>query len=671
MNKYYFLCIIISVALVLLANTVLYSQNKADSDLSKPDANGMKEQIIDSLNNVSAKFKISNIDTSFQLALKALTLSQEIFYTKGEMTSYINLGNVYLTKGEYTQAIESFLKALAIIPEGENTNEKGTVLNNIGSTYYRKNDYKKAIEYYRQAAKIFTALNDTLNLGKTNLNIGNIELGLKNYNEAILSTSTALQLFINQQYIQGQISAYTNLGAIYNELGNYTQAIENLTKALDIGYAINNQYVIAAVAVNLGYSYWKTNRNTEAKKQLLQSLEISKQLGILDIQREASGHLSDYYASQSDYKSALAMQILFKQISDSITNLSNVKKLTELELTYTFQKEQKEKELMQLAKESNEQQERKILIVILISVVGALLTVILLAYFIYRSRQKQSKINKQLQEANDEINQQKEVLALINKQLTDSINYARRIQDAVLPQKKYFDTLGFDSFILYLPRDIVSGDFYWIKKINNVLVITVSDCTGHGVPGAFMSMLGISLLNELSNNKEITKTSDALEVLRNQIKYSLHQSWENPSRDGMDMALFTIDLNTNVLQFSGANNNLYIVRNNELIELRGTRNPIGIHLKEKPFEMTEIELQSDDMLYLMTDGLIHQTASDTNDKYKISRAKALFLNVASLSCNKQYQIISDEVNQWKGSNDQIDDILLFGMRYSIYKTNSV
>ncbi|MCK4664123.1 MAG: SpoIIE family protein phosphatase [Bacteroidales bacterium] len=274
----------------------------------------------------------------------------------------------------------------------------------------------------------------------------------------------------------------------------------------------------------------------------------------------------------------------------------------------------------------------------------------------------------ELQTKNELLDEQKQTIQktfntieIKNKNITASINYASRIQTAMLPDKDFLNLFPYRYFILFKPRDIVSGDFYWMKKIDKKIIIVAADCTGHGVPGAFVSMLGIAFLNEIVNKKEVKTAAQILEELRTQVKISLNQTDpDSGTKDGMDIALCIIDTQTNLLQFAGAYNPLYIIRNNELIEIKATRNPIGIYIKEKPFADNEIQLQNYDKIYLFSDGYVDQFGGEKNTKFLTKRFKQLLLDISSSPLEEQKQILNTNIEKWKKDIVQNDDMLIIG-----------
>ena len=293
---------------------------------------------------------------------------------------------------------------------------------------------------------------------------------------------------------------------------------------------------------------------------------------------------------------------------------------------------------------------------------------------------EQLKINESLK---DKVNRElEEKVKERTKEITDSIDYAQRIQLALLPGKDYLEKVMPEHFILYKPKDVVSGDFYWIREVQNSLVIVAADCTGHGVPGAFMSMLGITLLDEEFGKPTISSAGEILENLRSRVKKMLLQSGQTEEqKDGMDMALAIIDKENKELQFAGANNPLYLIRNSNLIsgteqdmeaklqsqnshlfELKGDRQPIGVHWEESPFTTHRIKLLDRDTLYVFTDGFIDQFGGEQRKKFKSKNFKELLLSMQDETLLDQKLLLEQSFDNWRLDIEQIDDVCIVGVR---------
>ncbi|MCK4663973.1 MAG: SpoIIE family protein phosphatase [Bacteroidales bacterium] len=264
----------------------------------------------------------------------------------------------------------------------------------------------------------------------------------------------------------------------------------------------------------------------------------------------------------------------------------------------------------------------------------------------------------------EEIEKQRDVVTNQKREITDSILYAKRIQEALLPPDEVLDEALSEYCVLFKPKDIVSGDFYWLKKIENLIIIAVADCTGHGVPGAFMSMLGVSLLNETVINDDEIKANQILNQLRDKLKKSLRQSGKRgEQKDGMDIALCIIDTEKMKIQYSGAYNPMYLFRNNNIIEFQGDKNPVGIYILEKEsFTNHETDIQKGDVIYIFTDGYIDQMGGTYNKKFLSGNFKKLLLNIHKNPMNEQKTILEKTITDWKKNKEQVDDILIFGMK---------
>lgn len=264
----------------------------------------------------------------------------------------------------------------------------------------------------------------------------------------------------------------------------------------------------------------------------------------------------------------------------------------------------------------------------------------------------------------EEIEQQRDEIADKNRSITDSIEYASRIQTAVLPSDEFANEILPEHFILFRPRDIVSGDFYWMTKKDNLLVVIAADCTGHGVPGAFMSMLGVSFLNEIVNRHDVSSAGAILTQLRADVKKTLGQEGkEGEAKDGMDIALCIVDLGKMKMQYAGAYNPLYLYRNNELVEVKADRMPIGIYIKEKEsFTNNELDLQKGDVFYIFSDGYQDQFGGEDGSKFKTKNFKQLLLEIHQKPMAEQREILDKRIDEWRGSWEQVDDIIILGVR---------
>jgi serine phosphatase RsbU (regulator of sigma subunit) len=307
----------------------------------------------------------------------------------------------------------------------------------------------------------------------------------------------------------------------------------------------------------------------------------------------------------------------------------------------------------------------------------ALLLVSILGYYIYRSYKIKKEANIKLEEKNrtislqkdeiekqrDQVTVQRDLITYQNKHITDSIMYAKRIQTALIPSLELFSD-RLEHFVLYKPLAIVSGDFYWVASQGNIQIIIAADCTGHGVPGAFMSMLGVSLLNEIVNEKHIVMPDQIIENLRRGVIKSLKQVPEEDSvKDGMDIAVCVVDFDRNILWYAGANNPLYVIRGNDLMNYRADKMPVAIHYRMEPFRLHQIDLQKGDAFYIFSDGYPDQFGGPNQKKYMSNQLRETLVSLSGLPMIKQGERLNEIFEEWRADNPQVDDVILIGVRF--------
>jgi serine phosphatase RsbU (regulator of sigma subunit) len=521
-----------------------------------------------------------------------------------------------------------------------------------------------------------------------------------NYAEKALELSNKTKL---SPKLESQL--YNTLGAIHFFMSNYAKSVKYYEDGLPATIKTSSNNDIAKAYYNIALLYDKTGKRQKAESNFEKSIEFAKKASNKEVLSYCYRSLSILNELNGNYVKAtnyLKQYVKIKDIAFSETQnilrseISKEKQLREekeiqvkdLELD-TLEKSEEIKVLnyekalaakdMQIKEQQIKIQESEIESEKMKNYVlfGFIILVILIGLVILRSYFQKKKTNKLLVNKNFEIQQQKEEIETQNGmlleqkskieeshlQITDSINYAKRIQSALLNIEIPIETLFKEYFIYYKPRDIVSGDFYWIEKIHNKIVVVAADCTGHGVPGAFMSMLGISLLNELTTSDRIETPGEILNELRNKVKIYLRQTGKmEENKDGMDMAMVIIDTDTWSAKFSGANNPIYIIRDHQFMEYKPTRNPIGIYLNELPFKTEEIQLQKNDSLYLFSDGYIDQFGGEKGVRLKSSKFRELLLSICEKPMTEQHILLEEAYCQWKGNHEQVDDILILGLK---------
>ncbi len=300
---------------------------------------------------------------------------------------------------------------------------------------------------------------------------------------------------------------------------------------------------------------------------------------------------------------------------------------------------------------------------VIIASIVALILLLGLAYFIFVNYKNKKRANELLEQKNIKITAQRDQIAYQKKHITDSIHYAQKIQRAILPSMELFSD-EIDHFVLYKPRDIVSGDFYWVDKVGNKLVIIAADCTGHGVPGAFMSMLGVSLLNEIIRNRKILAPHEVLNNLRIMVIDSLGQRQAGTEvKDGMDMTVTVIDFDNDKLYFAGANNPLYLIRNGQLTQYKADKMPVAIHAVMDEFSLVTVHLEKGDAFYTFSDGYVDQFGGPNHKKFLSRNFRNLLLEIQNLDMIDQGKKLDEVFEGYKADVEQVDDVLVVGVQY--------
>jgi serine phosphatase RsbU (regulator of sigma subunit) len=571
---------------------------------------------------------------------KAVTLFLKGNYTSNLASAYNNIGVAYTEKGDYTPAVEYLLKSLKLTESFNDKAQLSKVLLNVGLVFYYQNNYQKALEYYNLSLNIRRNLNDKKGIALLYNNIGIVYYFQKNSKKALENFKYALHIYEELNNLRGQSMPLFNIAEIYFENDQVDSAFMYYKRSYKIDLLLDDQAGISKCLFKIAEIY-NNKRNGDsaifyANKALKKAIEIDSKQDIKDCYI----FFSDFYYQDKNYKQAYDYLNKLNIINDSIYNNQSAELIAEMQTKY-----ETEKKDLQLDKQKLEIDKQNIvsrILVIGLSII-ALILIVLIIQFIQKKRAFR-------------------VLEIQKKNITDSINYASRIQTALLPPEDVLNKLLPEHFILFLPKDIVSGDFYWITLINNKTIVAVADCTGHGVPGAFMSMLGFAFLNEIVNKNPEIKANEILNELRLKVINTLHQDKKN-NQDGMDIALAIIDTENKVIQFAGANNPLIIVRNNEVIHVAPDRMPIGTYSTEKtPFTLNELPLKTNDMVYLFTDGYIDQFGGEKNKKFGKKSFEKLLIETSSLQVKAQRYFLTEQLLIWMENFDQIDDILVMGLK---------
>ncbi|MEE4197715.1 MAG: tetratricopeptide repeat protein [Bacteroidales bacterium] len=564
-------------------------------------------------------------------------------------TVYNNLGATYESMGEYDEAMANLMEALSIYESVNDSMSIARTFVNLGLLYFRQEEYDKSLEFYNRSLQLKQSLSDQEGIALLYNNIAIVNYYTENYDSVRYYFQKAYNIYKREGNKRSQVMALSNLAEIYNVLGQKDKALESYFNVLKLEKEMGEKAQVAKTYFLIGNLYYNREEIQKAKSYFLQSLSTAKELNALVDIKDACYSLAALYKEENDYESALEYFELYHIYNDSIFNAEKSKQIKEIETKYETRKKEQRIKNLENEKIIRDLRIKKQQFFILSFVLGLLVISTFLLILFNR--------NKKIRLAKDKLTYQK-------KQITDSIEYASRIQNAILPPNDYICQLIPENFIFYKPRDIVSGDFYWVTEKNNKIVLAVIDCTGHGVPGAFMSMLGAAFLNEIVNTDDEQKANTILNQLRDRIKKSLHQTGrDSEMKDGMDISLCILDQQNGIIQFAGAYNSLFLISNHQPTTIKGDRMPIGIYLNEKKsFTNHEIKVQPGDMLYMFTDGYIDQFGGKDKRKFRIAPFRKMLVSIHEKPMDEQKQILEKEFYQWKGSMEQIDDVLVFGFR---------
>jgi serine phosphatase RsbU (regulator of sigma subunit) len=536
--------------------------------------------------------------------------------------------------------------------------------NNIGNIYYLQENYSEALINYTAALKIQTETGDKQGIAGSYTNIGEVYRNQHKLNEALANQTAAVKIQEEIGNQDGLSNAYSNIGLVYFDKGNYSLAVENYLTALHLKEKTGDEQGMAWSYASLSEAYIKLKKYSEAESYAVKSLQLATELGELDDVKQADFNLSEIYEKTGKPQKALEYFKAFVAVRDSLFNEENTKKTVQQQMQYDFDKKETAAKLEQEKRDAVTSAENKKQQIIIAAVSVGLILMLILAGVILRSLRLHQKKNQI-------ISHQKDLVEEKQKEILDSIHYAKRIQQALLTSVKYIERyLGKNFFILYKPKDIVSGDFYYALSHKlpgsdkELFYLCTADCTGHGVPGAFMSMLGISHLNESIIEKNISMPHEILNAMRSEIIRSLNpEGSEEESKDGMDCVLCCYDFKAMKLYFAAANNPVWLVRNGTLQEYKPDKMPVGkYHDETVSFTLQTIDLQKGDIIYTFTDGYADQFGGKKGKKFKFKQLEEMLFANSNLPLEEQKELLAQAFENWKGKLEQVDDVCLIGVK---------
>jgi len=605
-----------------------------------------------------------DLDRALAYYQNALRMFEQMGDGIGRANALNNIGIIYRAHGNQERALDHFLKALDIFREvGNNVGEANT-LNNIGNIYYQQQKFDQALNMYDRSLGISEKLGDKNSMAGKLSNIGGVHLQLGNKEKALESTRRALNVQKEIGDDKGQISTLNNLGAYFKEDGDLDQSLKYYQNAEFLQRKIGDHSYTTTTLTSIGQIYKEKKQPQVGLTYLQRALSEAKRYGSTEDQITVFENLSQTYADLGDFKRSYDHQQKALNMRDSLDRQVSTRQLAEMQAKFETEQKQREIELLNKDKEVQQLRLTKQITVRNMVIVLSVLT-LLLAVLIYGRYRTKKRAAEELDRKNHEIEKQKKAVEEKNQEITSSIQYAKRIQDAIMPSMDEIRTVLPDSFVYYRPKEIVSGDFYWFSKQGKRAFIAAVDCTGHGVPGAFMSMIGNDHLNQIVNVEKVTSPEVILNRLHHEIQVTLKQKHGvSENHDGMDIALCVLDPATDKLLFSSANRFLYRVRNGEVLEVRGDTANIGgiMHEDVRKYALHEVDRQASDVFYIFSDGVSDQFGGEDGKKFGYKRLKELLVEMHALPVAEQRELFEQRLLAWMGNNDQIDDFLLIGFR---------
>lgn len=639
----------------------LYSKLRRVNDSAK----------IEILTKLTWELRNSEPGRSIELGLDAINLAEKYNDYENLVKLHSFVGVAYRIVGNYSLSTDYYYKGLELAKKYNLREQEGYAYINIANLHIYQEYYNNAIENLSKALVIADEIGNKSMLSYVYLNLGRAKLLLKQADSALVDFSKALRIRKQINQVPGLAVCYKYIGDVYNEKGDFYRAIENYNTSQQLVDKDLDKDLHANILTRKAELFLKTGETEMALKYAEMGHDIAIAIGAKLTIRDALKVITQVAKGKERYRQATGNLENIIRYNDTLFNQRLSEKLFFLEYQYEKQKRESEIEIKELRLNRARS---------LSAALGAIIVLLVgLDVSVFVSLQHRKRKNRQLVLQNEEIIKQRSHIEQKNKNLedayrviesyigkiTDSIQYAERIQDALLPELSTTKPFFSDAFCFFKPKDYVSGDFYWITQKNDKLYFAVADCTGHGVPGAFMSIIGIDMLNQAINQQNITETDKILNYLNLElpIKMNLHED-EMVLKDSMDIAVCCFNPETLTLSYSGALIPLTLYRDGSIIEEKPSPISIGIsrRIYTKPFEQKTLQLQRNDWVFLYTDGFIDQFGDETNRKFLKKHFVALLGTIAQSSGSQFKETLEKTFKSWKGKVEQTDDVLVLGLR---------
>jgi tetratricopeptide (TPR) repeat protein len=683
------------------------------SQITKNEISFYKKYQGSAFNNLAVIFKNKgDFETALDYNYKSLKIKEEINDQKGIANTFINIGTVYHIQGNLVKALENYFQCLKIREELNDQKGIAGIYNNIGAVYHYQKDYMNALTFYKKSLSIRAEIGDVLGSASNFSNVGyvyfeqgdsafkegNSIFAYKKYDEALANYKESLKIYTENSSKSNIGMALNNIGTVYFKKKNYDVALKYFSESVLIKKELNEKQGLASSYSNIANIYFESSQFDKAKNFGESAYKLAHESNSIIEINSSTAILHKVYKAMNQQGLALKMYEEFITTRDSISSKESSTYTIQQHFKYEYDKkvtadsiikiEEIKVKNAEIAAQKAESSKQKLEVEYQKKqkyyLFAGLTIVVLFGLFLFNRLQVIKRQKKLIVEQRNKVELQKNQIEETHKEISDSIFYAKRLQLAILPSTDELNkTLG-DGFVIFMPKDVVSGDFYWLQvsstlnqetnEEEQVVFFAAADCTGHGVPGAMVSVICNNALNRSVREYGITTPGKILDKTKTIVIQEFEKSIDDVL-DGMDISLVAIhnrisnELGKKVieLQWAGAYNPLWIIRknendSNELIEYKGDKQPVGKYDMPKPFTNHTIPVSEGDVLYIFTDGYVDQFGGEKNKKFLTSNLKKLILSIQHLSMNEQKIALTNEFHKWRGDKEQVDDICIIGVR---------
>ena len=585
---------------------------------------------------------------------KAHVLGQIAFYQR-------KLSKLYDRLNYYDKMVEYCEKSLSTRIQMKDEAGIADAHAALAQAYYYNEKNEKAIEHSLQSLQYFEKEKNKEKVFNAYVEISMIYSSLKDFDRALEYSDKAYQMARVQKDSSMVSHVLFGRAGIFGAKKDYVNAVACRIRWYNISVATKNEFNTLNAALSISHYYLELGQDDKAFMFIRIADSITKKRKDLYAERRLYELKFKLYRKKGQFEIALENRLLYDKLNDSIIAIENHEGLEKKEMLLDFEKnalKMKEEQFMRDQKAEAEKNRQK---TITLFVGLGLLVVLVMLLLIYRNYRLKQKSNIELSLRNAEISSQKHLIEEKQKEITESITYAKRLQEAILPPGAFVTAHVPENFILYQPKDIVAGDFYWAEKVNDLFFIAAADSTGHGVPGAMVSVVCSNALNRTIKEFKLSETGKILDKTRELVLETFEKS-DKEVKDGMDISLLCIDKQNRKIYWSGANNPLWFIRNNELMEIKADKQAIGKTDYPKPFTTHTIEYAEGTLFYLFTDGFADQFGGPNGKKFKYKPFSDTLLSIHQQPMQQQAKQLYLTFSNWKGDLEQVDDLCVIGVK---------